>query len=63
LKPEFALRHRLHDGWAIRPVASTQYPARFAVVYAPFCFEPVTNTHLPLPTKWISCRYRWAAFH
>lgn len=24
LKNEFALRDRLHDGWAIRPVASTQ---------------------------------------
>lgn len=39
LKNEFALRDRLHDGWAIRPVASTQYRGRFALVYAPFCFE------------------------
>jgi len=39
LKNEFALRDRLHDGWAIRAVASTQYRGRFALVYAPFAFE------------------------
>jgi len=39
LKNEFALRDQLQDGWAIRPVASTQYRGRFALVYAPFAFE------------------------
>lgn len=39
LKNEFALRDVLHDSWAIRAVASTQYRGRFALVYAPFSFE------------------------
>lgn len=39
LKNEFALRDALQDAWAIRPVASTQYRGRFALVYAPFSFD------------------------
>ncbi|VTP63331.1 Uncharacterised protein [Leclercia adecarboxylata] len=35
LRNEFALREYLSDDWAIRPVASTQYHGRFALVLCP----------------------------
>lgn len=43
LRNEFALREYLSDDWAIRPVASTQYHGRFALVYAPFSFVLLTR--------------------
>ncbi|MCU6665638.1 trifunctional serine/threonine-protein kinase/ATP-binding protein/sensor histidine kinase [Silvania hatchlandensis] len=43
LRNEFALREYLNDDWAIRPVASTQYHGRFALVYAPFSFVLLTR--------------------
>ncbi len=43
LRNEFALREYLSDDWAIRPVATTQYHGRFALVYAPFSFVLLTR--------------------
>jgi len=43
LRNEFALREYLSDDWAVRPVASTQYHGRFALVYAPFSFVLLTR--------------------
>ena len=43
LRNEFALREYLSDDWAVRPVASTQYHGRFALVYAPFAFVLLTR--------------------
>ncbi|MGY5957102.1 AAA family ATPase [Kosakonia sp. BK9b] len=43
LKNEYALRPHLDSTWAVKPVASTQYHGRYALVYPAFPFQPLTR--------------------
>lgn len=43
LNNELALRLQLDSRWAVKPVASTQYHGRIALVYPTFAFKPLTR--------------------
>lgn len=43
LKNEYALRSKLPERWAVKPVAHTLYHGQYALIYPFFPFDPLTN--------------------